>query len=358
MSRKRVVILGSNVAGFAAATALKEQVASRHDVTVISRVDQFVFPPSLTRIPLGARLAPQAVFSLRDRFAARGIAFRHEGALRLDLPRRRVVTPTTEERYDFLVIATGAKPNYGAVPGLGPRGYTQSILTLAEAEQARSRLEAFVKSPGPVVIGDVQGSTLRGRAYEFLLNLALALEQRGLSAVAPLTHLTSGPALGSGRFEVIANATVAEIVPNQIHLTDGRKLPFAYSVLAPSFLGVDVVRACEAITNAAGFVQVNAFHHTEAYPEIFAAGAAVADGPIEQSGELAERAALQVARNIVARINGEPMPADPPLPVDVRAALQPERAIASDAGWLVPGADATWARLAFERYFAAALQPV
>ncbi|MBS1152203.1 MAG: sqr [Myxococcaceae bacterium] len=347
MARKRIVIIGSNFAGFTAAVALKGLLRSAHDVTVISRFDQFVFHPSLIRLPFGARTAQQAAFPVRPTFAEQGIAFRDEGALKLDLAGHKVITPTTEERYDFLVIATGAKPNYGAVPGLGPRGYTQSIMTLAEAEQARGAFETFLKAPGPVVIGDVQDSSCRQPAYEFLLNMERVLDQRGLSSQVPLTHLTSGPKLAAEGLNVIANAAVAEISPRQIRLADGRTLPFAYSMLLPSFLGVDVVRACEKITDAAGFVRVNAFNQTDAHPEVFAAGAAVAAGPPEKSGWLAEKMGLRVAKNIAACISGEALAcAEPPETVNL-----PASPIALDDGWIIPGAEAGWAQGAFERYF-------
>lgn len=353
MNRKRIVILGSNLAGFTAALALKDLVHSRHDVTVISRHDQFVFHPSLIRIPLGARTPAQAAFSIRAQLSEQGIAFREEPAVRLDLARRRVVTPTTEERYDFLVIATGAKPNFGAVPGLGPRGYTQSILSLAEAEQARRAFQTFLQSPGPIVVGDVQGCQCRRPGLEFLLNVAQTLEARGLAGAAPLTYLTSGPAPFTGN-EVLADSAVAQISPGQIQLTTGRALPFAYAMLLPSFLGVDVVRACSQITDAAGFVRVNGFLHTEGFPEVFAAGGAVAGEPPEKSGELAEQMARTVARNIAACIDGHPMVPGPAEPIDVRSAASlAQRSIGSDAGWLIPGTEAWWAPVAFNRFFPA-----
>ena len=347
MSKKRIVVVGSNVAGYMAAIALKQKLRSQHDVTVISRLDRFVFHPSLIRVPLGGRTALETGFEVRAAFADEGIAFRHEAALRVDLDGRRVITATTEERYDFLVLATGAKPNYGAVPGLGPRGYTQSITTLSDAEHARVAFETLLRAPGPVVIGDVQHSSGRPVAWEFLLNMGRVLEQRGLTQAAPLTHLTSAGAVGSGRFTVLANASVAEITPGQIRLADGRKLPFAYAMLMPPFCGVDAVRACERITDADGFVHVNAFHQTTAYPEVFAAGSAVSTDSLEKSGARSEQMAQLVARNIEACINGEQL-------VEAPARWSPpERLASSDDGWLVPGSDGGWAQLAFARYFPA-----
>ncbi|MBK6770507.1 MAG: hypothetical protein IPG72_16125 [Ardenticatenales bacterium] len=50
-------------------------------------------------------------------------------------------------------------------------------------------------------------------------------------------------------------------------------------MFAPSFLGVDAVRACADVTTAAGFVKVKETYQTEKYPEVYAAGVAVQVDP-------------------------------------------------------------------------------
>ncbi len=348
MGKKRIVVVGSNAAGFTAAIAVKRALGTHHDVTVISRAHRFVFRPSLVRLALGNRTERQTTFPLRTHFANQGIAFRNEPAVRLDLDRRKVITLTTEENYDFLVIATGARPNYGAVPGLGPRGYTQSITTLAEANGARAAFDAFLKAPGPVVIGDVQGAVFRRPAFELLLNVARILKERGLSQM-PVTHLTSGPAVPVEMgFCVIAHAAVAQIEPGQIILGDGRKLSFAFGMLLPSLLGEDVVRACEKITDPTGLVRVNQFEQTLAYPEVFSIGAAVA-GARAEAGCIAEQTSQRLARNIAASIVGDSMVGEP-----LRPDASADGSVTSDEGWLVAGPETSWAQRAFERYFPAA----
>jgi sulfide:quinone oxidoreductase len=331
MRRKHILVIGSNFAGFTAASELKEKLCQQHDVTVISKTDQFLFTPSLIWIPFGLRTRDDITFDVRAPLEQRGIRFRLDEVTRLDLARRSVMTRSGPEQYDYLVIATGPKPNYGAVPGLGPRGYTQSITSLAAAEMARTAYQRFLAAPGPVVVGSVQGAACVIAAYEFLFSMACELRKAGLAAKVPLTYLTGEPCLAhfrAGGFDsatevaerfldelqirAVTGAAVRRILPGEIHLADGQILPFAYAMLMPPFLGVDAVRACDRITTASGFVRVNPYCQSDAYPEVFAAGAAVA---IEQSGPPVspEDMAKLVAHNIAARIAGQEMTALAPL---------------------------------------------
>jgi sulfide:quinone oxidoreductase len=55
MSRKKVVVLGSNFGGLTAALAVKLELEGDVDVTVVSPSPQFLFNPSLTWVPFGKR---------------------------------------------------------------------------------------------------------------------------------------------------------------------------------------------------------------------------------------------------------------------------------------------------------------
>jgi sulfide:quinone oxidoreductase len=388
----RIVVVGSSFAGFTAAIELKKKLEDRHEVVVVSKTDEFLFMPSLIWVPFGLRDRSEITFPVRPAFEKHGVVFNHSEVVGLDLDGRKVATARGEESYDYLVIATGPKLNYDAVVGLGPRsGYTQSIMSWEDAERARKAFEAFLDAPGPVVVGAVQGASCFGAAYEFLFNMAHQLKKQGLLGKIPLTYLTAEPFLGHfglGGFgsatkmtdyffgklgiEPVTNASVREITPGTIHLRDGRDVPFAYAMLVPSFLGVDAVRAQKSITNANGFVKVNGSYQTEAHPEVFAAGVAVAlqapdETPVPcgtpKTGYLSEEMAKVVAHNIVASIHGEKMVSLPPGAIDAKCVLD-----AGNTGiimladhfleprehaWLIPGPEAHWAKLAFEKYFLA-----
>ena len=392
MAKKKIVIIGSSFAGLTSAVHLKKKLGELHDVLVISKTDQFLFMPSLIWVPFDLRTKEEITFPVRPIFEKKGIEFKCAEVTELRLKTREVVAAGVVEPYDYLVIATGPKLNYAAVPGLGPHGgYTQSIFSYEDAALAAAEFAHFVEKPGPVVIGAVQGASCFGAAYEFLFNMAYQLKRRGMRGQAPLTYLTAEPYLahfGMGGFgagqkltefffrkegiEPVTNAVVREIKRGEIALEDGRTFPFAYAMLAPSFLGVDAVRACTDITTPTGFVKVNEYYQTEAYPEVFAAGVAVAMAPpdetpvpcgVPKTGYLSEQMAEVVAHNIAAEIQGDKLIGLPPGSIDAKCVLD-----AGDTGiimtadhfleprkhaWLLPGPEAHWAKLAFEKYFIA-----
>jgi sulfide:quinone oxidoreductase len=389
---KRIVIVGSNIAGLTAALTLKERLGDEHRIVVVSKSDHFLFTPSLVWLPFGLRSYRNITFPLVPIYHDKGVEFHASPVTKIDLRARVVHTDISRHAYDYLVIATGPKLDYDAVPGLGPSdGFTESIYSLADAEHAREAFERFLESPGPVVVGAVQGAQGFGMAYEFALNMAHQLKRRGLEYKAPMTFVTPEPEaahFGVGGFgratkvitrlmhkagiRVETNASVREILPDMIHLDDGRSFRFSYAMLAPPFVGVDAVRTCPQIVDEKGFVEVNDYYRTEAHPEVFAAGTAVALAApvptpvpcgVSTMGYLSERMGIVVANNVAAAVRGEPIAPRPLAEIDFKEVID-----AGDTGiimstdhylgprehaWAIPGPEAHWAKLAFERYFLA-----
>ena len=135
MGRKHIVVVGAGSAGLGTAIRLKERLGGAHDVTVFCNNDYFVSIPSLVWVPFGRVKREDIVVPHAARFAEHGVRFRKEEVNRLDLERHTVIASRGIEHYDYLVIATGAKANHAAIPGLGARGHAHSITTLPEAER-------------------------------------------------------------------------------------------------------------------------------------------------------------------------------------------------------------------------------
>src|SRR4029077_1994073 len=98
--------------------------------------------------------------------------------------------------YDYLVIATGAALAFDEIPGLGPKANSISICHVDDAADAAKRWERFCDSPGPIVIGAVQGASCFGPAYEFALMVNTELRRRRIRDRVPMTFVTSEPYIG------------------------------------------------------------------------------------------------------------------------------------------------------------------
>jgi sulfide:quinone oxidoreductase len=172
--------------------------------------------------------------------------------------------------------------------------------------------------------------------------------------------------------DVVTNAAVREVTHDKVYLEGGGHKDFKLAMLAPRFVGVEPVRALSEITSDLGFVRVNEHYQTEAFPEVYAAGVAVDIAPPEvtavpcgvpKTGYLSEEMGRVVAHNIAATIAGEPQLALPPGAISAKLVLDAGNTgiiMTSDRhleprehAWLIPGPEAHWAKLAFERYFLA-----
>src|SRR3974390_3063732 len=195
MSRKTVLVLGGNFGGLTAALAVKHELHGDVDVHVVSASDHFLFNPSLIWLPFGKRKPYDITFLLAPTFEEHKINFTHAEATRLDLAGKQVETAAATYRYDYLVIATGYRNNFDAVPGLS-EGNAYTITTLEDAIRAGEGWRKFLERPGGIVVGASQGAGCFGAAYEFLFNVSYQLKRAGIKKQVKLSYVTAEPFLG------------------------------------------------------------------------------------------------------------------------------------------------------------------
>ncbi len=340
-----IVVLGAGLAGMSAAYELREQMGKPHTVAVVGSGDRFGFTPSNPWLAIGWRQPDEITLDAGRHLRDKGVAFHDSGAQRIDTEARQVRTGAGEVLdYDYLLVCTGPKLAFDEVPGSGPDGgYTQSICTTPHAQHTWAAYQEFLKNPGPIVVGAVQGASCFGPAYEFAMILDADLRKRKLRDRVPITFVTSEPYIGhmglggvgdsKGLMESemrqrhikwISNAKVREVRPGEVvaveHDAQGQVLrehvlPFAFSMLLPAFKGVDAVAAVEGLCNPRGFVVVDKHQRSPKYPRIFAAGVCVAIPPVEvtpiptgapKTGFMIESMVTTIVRNIAAELRGEP----------------------------------------------------
>ncbi|MBI5888354.1 MAG: NAD(P)/FAD-dependent oxidoreductase [Deltaproteobacteria bacterium] len=388
----KITIIGASTGGLPAAYEMKQALGSGHDVTVISNTETFHFVPSNPWVAVGWRTRKDISFPIRPCLSKKGINFIAEAAGKIDPVKNKVITVSgAVVPYDYLVIATGPKLAFEEIDGLGPEKNTVSICTVDHAEKAYQDYRKFLEDPGPVIIGAAQGASCFGPAYEFIFMLDADLRKRKLRKKVPITYITSEPYIGhmglsgvgdsKGLFEHElrerhinwhTNVKIKKAEPGRMTielLGEGEKqLPFKYSMIIPSFKGVDAVASVEGLCNPKGFVIVDEFQRSPKYQNIYSIGVSIAITPPEatpvptgvpKTGYMIGSMASAAVYNIKSAINGDRPPAKAALNAICLADMG-NTGIAFVAMPQMPPRNVTWAKkgkwvhlakVAFEKYF-------
>ena len=337
-----VVIIGGGTGGLPMAYEMADLARPEDRVTVVSDRARFqVRAPSPWGGPQGAGKG-DVEFAVAPNLEKKGIGFTAAGARRVH-PRRNQLELGDGSflDYDFLVIATGPKPAFDEIEGLGPDGYTQSLCHADHLSGCSRAWQQFVADPGPIVVGAVQGASCFAPAYESVFLMEADLRRRGLRERAPVTFVTSEPYIGhlglGGMAESramlesamrernipwIANARVTRVEQGKMHVCEyddagkavkEHALPFAYSMMMPPFRGIDAVAGIEGLANERGFILVDEYQRNPAYPNIYAACATLASAadastpvPTEshKTAYMIESMVSAAAKNIREQIDG------------------------------------------------------
>ena len=340
----RIVVMGAGLGGVACAYEMKKKVGKGHRVTLVGSNPYFEFTPSNPWLMVGWRTAPETRVELAKHLAAKDVEWFPQMVGAIDAPGSRLtLADGSTLDYDYLVIATGPKLAFDEVPGLGPKGHTQSVCTQGHAEQAWAEYQKFVEAPGPIVVGAAAGASCFGPAYESAMILDTDLRRRRIRDRVPMTFVTAEPYIGhmglggvgdsKGLMESelrqrhinwITNAKITGVEAGVMtvveHDEDGaqkkeHKLPFRYSMVIPAFKGVDAVAAVPELCNPRGFVIIDEHQRSKKYPNIYSAGVCVAIPPVEatpvptgapKTGYMIESMVSAICENVAADLAGKP----------------------------------------------------
>jgi sulfide:quinone oxidoreductase len=393
-----IVIIGASTGGLPAAYECRAALDKTHHISVVSNTPIFHFVPSNPWVAVGWRKREDISFKLASVLSSKNIDFYDSGVAKIKPATHQVLLgDNTILNYDFLIVATGAKLAFDEIEGFGPHAHTHSICTVDHAEDSYQAWREFLKNPGPIVVGAVQGASCFGPAYEFTFIMNRALRKAKVRDRVPMTFVTPEPYIGhmglggvgdsKGLFESefrkndikwITNARVKSIangkmlveqVDDNAETFKTHQLAFDYSMLIPAFKGVDcVANLNEELVNPRGFLKVDEFQRNPVYPNIYGVGVCVAIPPVEatplpvgvpKTGYMIESMAKAAVANIQAAIEDRP--------IQTRASLNavcladmghtgaafvalpqiPPRNLA----WMKKGRWVQLAKIAFEKYF-------
>ncbi len=390
-----VVIIGAGIAGVPAAYAIKTQLGSREKVTVISDQDYFHFVPSNPWVAMGWRNRADIAFPIEPYLRERGIDFVASALKSIQPADNRIILENGASlSYDYLLLASGAEGAFDEIPGLA--AHTHSVIHIDEAERAHAAYREFVKHPGPIVVGAVQGSSILGPVYEYAFLADADLKRRNIRGRVPITMVTPEPwpghlGLGAGavsrdvmaaaladtQIKVICNARTLRVEADMIHVAehnaDGSEkevhsLPFSYSVYWPAFRGVSGVRSVPDLVNERGLVRVDEYLRSYVRPNIFAVGVCVAHSVVDRtplpvgapdSVFSIQKEVETAVSNILASMRGQSLESSVPQRAkwlsdmgDSGAAYLSEPQVPlRDINWMRQGRWVHLAKVDFEKYF-------
>ena len=117
-----VVILGGGFGGLSAAITIREKLGDdKIRITVVDRQDWFMVGFAKLWIIRGKRTIQESRAPLKN-LAAHKVEFLKAGVLKVDVSQRIVETDSGMIRYDFLVVALGARLAPHTIPGLSKYG--------------------------------------------------------------------------------------------------------------------------------------------------------------------------------------------------------------------------------------------
>jgi sulfide:quinone oxidoreductase len=337
-----VVVMGAGLGGMPMAYEMKELLRPEDRITVVGQGENYHFVPSNPWVAVHWRERSDIEFPVAPYLGKKGIAYDGRGVKRVHPAESRLeLNDGASLAYDFLVIATGPKLAFDEIEGMGPQGHTQSVCHIDHAEQAARTWDEFVKDPGPIVVGAVQGASCFGPAYEFCFIMETDLRRRKIRDKVPMTFVTSEPYIGhlglggvgdsktmlesalrEKHIKWICNAKVVKAEAGRMtvleHDDEGKPkkehvLPFSYSMMLPAFKGVDAVFGIEGLTNPRGFILIDEHQRNPIFKNIYSVGVCVAIPPVEatpvptgapKTGFMIESMVTATAHNIREELDG------------------------------------------------------
>jgi len=120
-----IIIVGGSFGGIKSAWDLRNKLPRRHRITLISDKPETIIRASFPRVVFEDVPLEELALDLARNFRGTGIEFIPDRLVRIDQTGNQIITAEGKHKFDFLVIATGARHAYELIPG--SREYARSI---------------------------------------------------------------------------------------------------------------------------------------------------------------------------------------------------------------------------------------
>ncbi len=327
MTGRTIVVLGGGVGGMMATNQLRSRLSREHRIVLIDRNAEHAFAPSFLWLMTGDRQPEQVRRPLKN-LLRRGVEFIHAAAEAIDFERRRVVTTSGDYSFDYLIVALGAELAPELVPGV-----VEGAHSFYTFEGACRLQEAFRAFPGGRIAVVVAAMPYKcpGAPHEAAMLIADYFARRR-PAIKAQVHLytpesqpmpVAGPELGNAvlqmlekkgiQFHPMHNLVAVDPATKSARFKQG-VVNYDLMAVIPPHRAPRLVHEV-GLTNAAGWVPVNAQTFETSHERVFAIGDVTAipipgrwkpDVPLmlPKAGVFAHDQAEIVAARIAAEIEG------------------------------------------------------
>ncbi|KAB7745713.1 NAD(P)/FAD-dependent oxidoreductase [Nostocoides sp. F2B08] len=321
----KLLILGAGTAGTMTANLLRKALDASWSITVVDQDTEHHYQPGYLFIPFW--MEPERVVKDCREFLPDGVEFVEAAIERVD-PRAQQVHLADDRTlaYDWLVIATGTRPDPTLVEGmaeaLAEHTTVHQFFTLEGATALKAALASFdsgrllvhvsempIKCPvAPLEFAFLVEDHYRKRRLRHKVDITYVTPLDG-AFTKPVASKELGGLLKDRSIRLAADFAVEKVDAQRKVLVayDGRELPFDLLVTIPPNVGQQYV-VDSGLGNDAGFIPVD--KHTlrsVEHERIFVLGDA-SDIPTSKAGSVAHFAAEQFVGNFLAAIDGRSLP--------------------------------------------------
>lgn len=340
IGKPHVVVLGCNFAGLTTARLIREQAGDAVDITVIDRKDYLLFVPNLP-LEVFANHDPQRSLHMPILRHLRDdkIRFVQAEVEEIDIPGQRVAYTPLERpgassdsiRYDYLVVALGARLAYDKIEGFQEHGH--AISDTYYANRLRSHLHDGGYRGGPVAIGSarfeqgrseqmpewlpVAEAACEGPPVEVSLTMGAWLEDHHLGGPQNITVFTPADVIAEDAGEKVveellgvmggmgfnykpSTRDIQRLTAEGIEFADGSSVEAELKIIFPNWEPHEFLKGLP-VSDDVGFIVTDLHMRNQQYPNVMACGDAAAL-TVPKLGTLGHMQAEIVARQIAADV--------------------------------------------------------
>ena len=332
VNEKRVVVLGGGFGGLEFCKAFRSEDAR---ITLVDRMNHHLFQPLLYQVATAGLSAPEIAQPIRSILADRSdITVLMDDVLDFNLAERKVVLREDTLKYDYLILALGARNAYFGhpeweqfAPGLKSIGdavriRSKVLLAFERAENAREKDQRSKLMTIVIIGGGPTGVELAG-AFAELARTVLRRDFRRIDPAQAQIVLIEGGSSVLNHFppdlsrsaqrqlealgvHVRTSTRVKNIRESEIELDNGEIIYAGTIIWAAGVSAVPLTQKLGVDLDKAGRVKVNADLSVPGHPEVFAIGdmALVIDADGSPVPGVSP-AAMQMGRHVAGLITAE-----------------------------------------------------